>query len=302
MLVPRKGRNQHLSTIMNPTFFEMSGQGVLNYMDDVLVYAATFEEHLRLLDSVLARLLQQKAYSKLAKCKLAAQSIVYLEYRAGAARIRPSTPLQHLLKHKASFQWTAAHSSAVQALEDRLIHSTNLSLPDLTKPFILRTDASGAAIGAVLEQDGKPLGFLSKRVSDAQMRYSTYDHELLAIVRALERWQHFLIAAEVTVYADQQALQYLTKLPCDRRIRGRLARWVDLLADVQLPFHRQPLSNQAFLPVFRQSLLCELPSLYELKSGTVSDSKLNPIPTVAPPADLHLPCCMTTCKRHRSLP
>ncbi|KAL8275401.1 hypothetical protein Esti_000613 [Eimeria stiedai] len=79
--------------------------------------------------------------------------------------------LQHLLKQKASFLLTAAHSSAVQALKDRLIHYTKLSLPDLTKPFILRTVASGVAIKAMLEQDGKPLGFLSKRLSDAEMRY-----------------------------------------------------------------------------------------------------------------------------------
>ncbi|KAL8271279.1 hypothetical protein Esti_004794 [Eimeria stiedai] len=69
--------------------------------------------------------------------------------------------LQHLLKQTASFQRTGAHSSPAHSLEDRLIHYTKLSLCDLTKPFILRTDPSCVAIGAVLEQDGKPLGFLS---------------------------------------------------------------------------------------------------------------------------------------------
>ncbi|KAL8273463.1 hypothetical protein Esti_002529 [Eimeria stiedai] len=104
-------------------------------------------------------------------------------------------PLQQLMKQKASFQWTAAHSSAVQVLKDGLIHYTKLSLPDLTKPFILRTDASGVAIGGLLEQDAKPLSFLSERLS-AEMHYSTYDQGQLAVVRALERWRHFLIAAE----------------------------------------------------------------------------------------------------------
>ncbi|KAL8451783.1 hypothetical protein Emed_001774 [Eimeria media] len=270
-----KGALSTFQAIMNSIFFDMLGQGVLIYMDDVLVYAATFDEHLRLLDRVLARLLQHKMYPNLTKCKFAAHSTEYLGYRVGADGIHPSTekvstiavwptelanetqvrqflgtvnycrnfmgpefavlarPLQQLLKQKAAFQWTAAHSSAVQALKDRLIHYTKLSLPDLTKPFILRTDASGVAIGAVLEQDNKPLGFLSKRLSDAEMRYSTYDQELLAIVRALERWRHLLITAEVTVYTDHQALQYLTKLRSDRPIRGRLARWLDFLADSQ---------------------------------------------------------------------
>ncbi|KAL8275150.1 hypothetical protein Esti_000900 [Eimeria stiedai] len=123
------GVSCHLvQAIMNSVFFDMLGQGVLIYMDDVLVYAATFEEHLRLLDSVLARLLQHKMYLKLAKCEFAAQSIEYLGYRVGAD---------------------------------------------------------------VLEQDGTLLGFLSKRLSDAEIRYSTYDQELLAIVRALGRWRIF---------------------------------------------------------------------------------------------------------------
>ncbi|KAL8272044.1 hypothetical protein Esti_004031 [Eimeria stiedai] len=220
---------------MNSILFDTLRQEVLIYMDDVLVYTAAFDKHLRLLDSVLARLLQHKMYPKLTKCKFAAQSNVYLGCRVRADGIYPSTekvPLQQLLKQKASSQWTAAHSSAVQALRDRLIHYTKLSLPDVTKPFILRTDASGVAIGSVLGHDGKPLGLLSKRLSDAGMRYSTHDQELPAIVRALECWRHSLVAAEVTVYTDNQALQYLAKLRCDRPIRGRLARWLDFLADL----------------------------------------------------------------------
>ncbi|KAL8274914.1 hypothetical protein Esti_001114 [Eimeria stiedai] len=208
-----KGEPGTFQAIMSCIFFDMLAQGVLSYMDYVLVYTATVEKHLRLLDSVLARLLQHKMSPKLEKCKYAARSIEYLGCRVGADGIHPSmekvsaialspTELANetqtavaTTEAEGTFQWTAAHSSAVQALKDRLIHYIKLSLPDLTKPFILRTDASGVAIGAVLEQDDKPLGFLSKRLSDAKMLY-WHDQELLAIVRALKRWRHFLIAAE----------------------------------------------------------------------------------------------------------
>ncbi|KAL8269408.1 hypothetical protein Esti_006646 [Eimeria stiedai] len=214
-----KGAPSTFQAIMNSIFFDMSGQRVLTYTDDVLVYAATFEEHLRVLDSVLARPLQHKMYPKIVKCKFAAQSIEYLRYRTAAGPTEA----------EGIFHCTAAHSSVVQALKDCLIHYTKLSLPDMTKPFALRTDASGVAIGA----GGKPLGFVSERLSDAEMRYSTYDQELHAIVRDLESWRHLLIAAEVTIYTDHQALQCLTKLRCDRPIRGRLARWLGFLADLQ---------------------------------------------------------------------
>ncbi|KAL8270678.1 hypothetical protein Esti_005394 [Eimeria stiedai] len=110
-------------------------------------------------------------YPKLATCKFAARSIEFLGLIIFI--LARNRPLWYLLNQKASFQWTAAHSSPVQAFKGRLIHCTKLSSPDLTKPFVLRTAASGVTIGAVVEQDGKPLVFLSKRLSDAEMRYST---------------------------------------------------------------------------------------------------------------------------------
>ncbi|KAL8270363.1 hypothetical protein Esti_005687 [Eimeria stiedai] len=156
---------------MNSIFFDMLGQGVLIHVDDVLIYTATFEDHLRLLDSVLARLLHDK-YPKLEKCQFAAQSIEYLGYRVGADGIHPSTE-----KLSAIALWPAglANETQVRQFLGTVNYCSNYM---------------------VLEQDGKPLGFLGKCLSDAEMRYSTYDQELLAIVRALERWRHSLIAAE----------------------------------------------------------------------------------------------------------
>lgn len=266
-----KGAPGTFQAIMNSMFFDLLGRGVVVYMDDVLLYSKTFEEHMELLECVLQRLLEHKMYPKFSKCKFATQSIEYLGYQVGADGLRPSPekvsaiavwptelendtqvrqflgtvnycrnfmgpefavlarPLQQLLKSGAQFLWTPEHSAAVQALKDRLINFTNLSLPDLSKPFVLRTDASGYAIGAVLEQDNKPIGFLSKRLTEVEMRYSTYEQELLAIIRALERWKHLLMTSETTVYTDHQALQYLTNLKADKPIRGKLARWLSFL-------------------------------------------------------------------------
>lgn len=82
-------------------------------------------------------------------------------------------PLQQLLKAGTDFVWTKEHSAAIHALKERLIYYTKLSLPDLDKPFFFRTDASGHAIGAVLEQDGKPICFLSQKLTEKEVRYTT---------------------------------------------------------------------------------------------------------------------------------
>lgn len=126
-----------------------------------------------------------------------------------------------------------SHRNAVRALKQRLINYTVLQVPDPSKPYVLRTDASGDAVGAVLEQDGKPVGFLSQSLTPVERRYSVYDQELLALVRALSKWRQLLLAAEVVAYTDHRALQYLLQLKIDKPPRDRVARWLDFLADFQ---------------------------------------------------------------------
>ena len=64
---------------------------------------------------------------------------------------------------------------------------------DQTKPFILETDASKHASGAVLRQqdsngDWHPCGYLSKSFTETERNYDIGDRELLAVIRALEKW------------------------------------------------------------------------------------------------------------------
>ncbi|CDJ41579.1 hypothetical protein ETH_00022645 [Eimeria tenella] len=99
------------------------------------------------------------------------------------------------------------------------------------KPFELYTDASGYAIRAVLEQDGKPSGFLSQIMSPTQQRYSIYDQELLALVMALDKRSPLLRVSKVTAYTDHRALTHLQRLQASKPLRGHTARWLDFLAE-----------------------------------------------------------------------
>jgi len=142
-------------------------------------------------------------------------------------------PLLDLTKKGVEFIWTDEHTKSVQELKKRLVNYTTLQIPDSSKPYELWTDASGYAIGAVLEQEGKPLSFMSKKMSPVQMRYSVYDQELLALVTALDKWKHLLRPAKVTVFTDHKALEYLQQIKAEKPMRGKTARWLDLLADYQ---------------------------------------------------------------------
>ena len=88
-------------------------------------------------------------------------------------------------------------------------------MPDVTKPFQIETDASKYATRAVLTQldsngDRYPVSFISKTLSPAEWNYEIYDRELLAIIRALEEWQHYIQGSpySTVVLSDHKNLTY----------------------------------------------------------------------------------------------
>lgn len=64
------------------------------------------------------------------------------------------------------FKWEEQQTQAIHQLKMRLVNFTVLQIPDPAKPYTLWPDASGHSLGAVLFQDGKSLGFLSKKMKE----------------------------------------------------------------------------------------------------------------------------------------
>ena len=86
---------------------------------------------------------------------------------------------------------------------------------DHTRPFQIETDASKYATGAVLTQldsngDRHPISFISKTLSPTKQNYEIYDQELLAIIRALEEWCHYIQGSAHTkiILSDHENLTY----------------------------------------------------------------------------------------------
>jgi hypothetical protein len=143
-------------------------------------------------------------------------------------------PLNDLLRNDVQWKWETPQHEAFERLKQAMLTAPVLAHPSDDKPFILETDASDVAYGAVLSQeqdDGKykPLGYLSKTLSPAERNYVTADKEMLAIIRGLENWRHLLVGSkhEVTVLTDHANLQYFrTKQPLNSR-QMRWALWLD---------------------------------------------------------------------------
>ena len=196
---------------MNAIFRPLIGKCVLVYLDDILVYSKTPEEHAQHLQQVLQVLAENKLYAKLAKCRINMPNTAFLGHIVGKDNIQPdpakisivadwptptniselrsflgltnyfrrfvqgyskiAAPLFQLLSTKAQWNWTATCTEAFEGLKHALTHAPVLGIPDLNKPFEVVCDASDSAIGAILIQDGKPIAYEGR--DSPQLRWAS---------------------------------------------------------------------------------------------------------------------------------
>jgi hypothetical protein len=84
-----------------------------------------------------------------------------------------------------------------------------LALPNFSLPFTIETDASSKGIGAVLQQQGHPIAYVSKALGVKAQGLSTYEKECLAILMSIDHWRHYLQSSSFTILTDQKSLIHL---------------------------------------------------------------------------------------------
>lgn len=119
-----------------------------------------------------------------------------------------SSPLTALLK-KNAFGWDGIAQVAFERLKNAMVNAPVLRLPDFNEVFIVETDASGVGIGAVLQQQGHPIAFLSKTLAPKHQMLSTYEKEFLAVLQALDKWRGYLLDRHFVIKTDHFSLKYL---------------------------------------------------------------------------------------------
>ena len=138
-----------------------------------------------------------------------------------------SAPMTNLISKKGKLQWSLEAEHSFKEIKRRLMSAPILVTPKWNEMFTIHTDASDYATGAMLTQgegeDERPIAYMSRKMIDAQTRYTTTEKECLAILLAVKHFRCYVDGVRFKIITDHAALKWLNSLDIKT---GRLARWI----------------------------------------------------------------------------
>ncbi|KOM46152.1 hypothetical protein LR48_Vigan06g145800 [Vigna angularis] len=218
---------------------------VLIFFDDILIYSATWGEHLQHVEQVLSCLQQHHWVANQKKSEFGKKTIRYLGHVISGEEVQMdqekiegviaweepkalkalrgflgltryyrrfirdygkiAKPLTEMLK-KGNFAWTETAREAMGRLKIAVTTAPVLALPDFSQPFQVECDASGTGIGAVLTQERRPIAYFSKALSEVTLGKSIYEKELMAVALAVQHWRPYLLGQKIRgVYGSEKS-------------------------------------------------------------------------------------------------
>ncbi|GBO33839.1 Transposon Ty3-G Gag-Pol polyprotein, partial [Araneus ventricosus] len=154
-------------------------------------------------------------------------------------------PLHKLTETKSNFNWTEECEKSFNCLKQALTSSPILTYPRTDKDFILDTDASNEGIGAVLSQnignEERVIAYFSKSLGKPERNYCVTRKELLAIVKSIEHFHHYLYGQKFLLRTDHASLRWLLNF---KEPEGQIARWIQRLQEYDFEIqHRKGTSH-----------------------------------------------------------
>ncbi|GFW16752.1 retrovirus-related Pol polyprotein from transposon gypsy [Trichonephila clavipes] len=119
-------------------------------------------------------------------------------------------PIYNLKRKLKKFIWSIEAQKAFDAVKGAITKGLVLKFPDFKKPFELFTDGSSIGVGAVLNQEQRPVVFASRTLSAEERNYMVTEREYLAVVWGLNKFRTYLGSLPIKVITDHAALTRLT--------------------------------------------------------------------------------------------
>ncbi|KAJ9541664.1 hypothetical protein OSB04_028170 [Centaurea solstitialis] len=254
--------------LMNRVCRPMLDRSVIVFIDDILIYSKTKEEHVVHLREVLEVLRRERLYAKFSKCAFWLEEVQFLghiinregikvdpekieavmdwEAPKAPTEIRSflglagyyrrfiqdfskiAVPLTRLTKKSEPYVWGSEQQRAFDTLRQKLCEAPVLTLPEGVEDMTVYCDASRLGLGCVLMQRGRVIAYASRQLKPHEANYPTHDLELAAVVFALKLWRHYLYGVKCTIFSDHRSLRYFLEQP---NLNMRQRRWLDVVKD-----------------------------------------------------------------------
>ena len=263
--------------LMNRVFGPYLDKFVIVFIDDILVYSSSKEEHAEHLRIVLQTLREHQLYAKFSKCQFWLDRVAFLGHVVSAEGIsvdpqkieavvdwkpptnvtevrsflglasyyrkfvegfsKIATPLTKLTRKEEKFIWSEACQNSFDELKQRLTTAPVLTLPSGNEGFTVYCDASKQGLGCVLMQHDRVIAYASRQLKKHEVNYPTHDLELAAVVFALRIWRHYLYGVPCRIFTDHKSLQYLFS---QKDLNMRQRRWIELIKDYDCTIEYHP--------------------------------------------------------------
>ncbi|GJR62069.1 putative nucleotidyltransferase, ribonuclease H [Tanacetum coccineum] len=250
---------------------------VIVFIDDILIYSKTKEEHDAHLRLILELLKKEEFYAKFSKCDYWLSKVQFLRHVIDSEGIHvdpvkiesikdwesPKTlteirqflglagyyrrfiegfskiakPMTKLTQKSVKFNWGEKEETAFQTLKQKLCSAPILALLEGSENFVVYCDASHKRLGAVLMQKEKVIAYASCQLKIHEKNYTTHDLELGAVVFALKMWRHYLYGTKCVVFTDHKSLQHILD---QKELNMRQRRWLELLSDYDCELRYHP--------------------------------------------------------------
>ncbi|KAJ9546848.1 LOW QUALITY PROTEIN: hypothetical protein OSB04_019391 [Centaurea solstitialis] len=271
---------------------------VIVFIDDILIYSKTAEEHGEHLRKVLEMLKRERLHAKFSKCEFWLKEflghIVTQEgIKVDLAKIEaikdwesPKSPSEvrsflglagyyrsnrHTTygtdKEGRQVQMDITCEYAFNNLKGKLTSAPILTLPHGTDGFVVYCDASKLGLGCVLMQEGKVIAYASRKLKVYELNYPTHDMELAAVVFAIKIWRHYLYGVKCQIYTDHKSLQYLLN---QKELNMRQRRWIELLSDYDCEILYHPGKGNVVADALNRKGSKDKPGIVDSRIGIVA--------------------------------
>ncbi|GJV89985.1 putative nucleotidyltransferase, ribonuclease H [Tanacetum coccineum] len=216
---------------------------VIVFIDDILIYSKTKEDHENHLRLMLELLRKEKLYAKFSKCEFWLQEVHFLRHvvnhdgiHVDPSKIKavkswksPMTPSE-----VRSFLGLAGYyrcfiknfSKIVKPLTSLTQKNQKYEWED----FMVYCDASNQGLGCVLMQRDKVIAYALRQLKIHEKNYTTYDLELGVMVFTLKIWRHYLYGTKSVIYTDHKSLQHIFD---QKELNMCQRRWLELFSDYE---------------------------------------------------------------------